>query len=143
MGLDGISINQLRITPENNSSELNNQSKFTLNNDLRIVDGLSEGQKVDPDKDREKDKRSLQKNLKANEQDEEAEEGNEEYTEPVEKYDLSQSDKYSLKIDEENNTILIVEKATKKIIQKIDANELSQFVNYMSGPTGSIISRKF
>ena len=141
MGLDGISVNQLRVTPENNSSELNNQVKFSLNGDIKIVDGLSEGQKVDPDKEREKDNRSLQEGFTSEEQEEEQEE--EQFIEPVEKYDLSQSDKYILKLDEKNNNILIVEKATKKIIQKIDADQLSQFVNYMSGPAGSIINRKF
>ena len=142
MGLDGISLNQLRVTPENNSSELNNQAKFSLNNDTRVVDGLSEGQKVDPDKEREKDNRSLQEGFSSSEGNEE-EAKDDEYIEPVEKYDLSQSDKYLLKLDEIDNNILIIEKATKRVIQKIDANELSQFVNYMSGPTGSIINRKF
>ena len=142
MGLDGISVNQLRVTPENNSSELNNQARFSLNNDTRVVDGLTEGQKVDPDKEREKDNRSLSKQFASNEdEDEEIEE--ETYDEPIEKYDLSHSDRYVLKLDEQENNILIIEKATKKIIQKIDAKELSQFVNYMSGPTGSIINRKF
>ena len=142
MGLDGISINQLRVTPENNSSELNNQAKFSLNPDSRIVDGLSEGQKVDPDKEREKDKRSLNKKFTSPE--ENPEDNSENISdENVEKYDLSQSDKYVLKLDEEENVILIVEKSTKKVVQSINADELSQFVNYMSGPAGSIISRKF
>jgi len=139
MGLDGISINQLRVTPENNSSELNAQARFGLNENARIVDGLSEGQKVDPDKEHEKEQANLNKKFTSSEQEQEDEISEE----PVEKYDLSHSDKYVLKLDEVENTILIVEKTTKKIIQRIDAEELSQFVNYMSGPTGSIINRKF
>ena len=138
MGLDGISVNQLRVTPENNSSELNNQARFSLNNDSRIVDGLSEGQRVDPDKQQEKDRRSLNKKFTSSEETEE-----DTQDEPVEKYDLSHSDKYVLKLDEEENNILIIEKATKKIVQTIDAEELSQFVNNMAGPVGSIINRKF
>ena len=143
MGLDGISINQLRVTPESNSSELNNQARFSLNNDTRIVDGLSEGQRVDPDKERERNNQTLKKHYTS--LGEEAEEENEEtiIDETVEKYDLSQADKYILKLDETEDNILIIEKATKKIIQKIDAKELSKFVNYLSGPTGSIINRKY
>lgn len=143
MGLDGISINQLRVTPESNSSELNNQARFSLNNDTRIVDGLSEGQRVDPDKERERNNQTLKKHYTS--LGENAEEENEETTidETVEKYDLSQADKYILKLDENEDNILIIEKATKKVIQKIDAKELSKFVNYLSGPTGSIINRKY
>ena len=143
MGLDGISINQLRVTPESNSSELNNQARFSLNNDTRIVDGLSEGQRVDPDKERERNNQTLKKHYTS--LGENAEEENEEtiIDETVEKYDLSQADKYILKLDETEDNILIIEKATKKIIQKIDAKELSKFVNYLSGPTGSIINRKY
>ena len=45
MGLDGISINQLRVTPENNSAELNNPARFSLEASHKVVDGLSQGQK--------------------------------------------------------------------------------------------------
>ena len=42
MGLDGISINQLRVTQESNSAELNNQARFALNNDSRAIDRSEE-----------------------------------------------------------------------------------------------------
>ena len=54
MGLDGISINQLRVTPELNSAELN--SSVAINsNEVKVVDGLSSGQRVDPDKEKERE----------------------------------------------------------------------------------------
>ena len=55
MGLDGISINQLRVTPENNSAESNRIARFEINNEHKVVDSLSQGQKVDPDKEQEKE----------------------------------------------------------------------------------------
>jgi len=144
MGLDGISLNQLRVTPENNSNEMNNQTKFSLNNETRVVDGLSEGQRVDPDKHREKNNnQGLDRQYNSSDDEQEEENNNTEEFEPVETYDLSNTDKYLLKLDESENNILIIEKATKKIIQKISAEELTQFVNYLQGPTGSLINRKF
>lgn len=141
MGLDGISINQLRVTPENNSNELNIQARFSLNNETRAVDGLTEGQRVDPDKEQEHEKQELKKQYASAENEEETEDQT--TVEPVEKYDLSRSDKYSLKIEESTNNVLIIEKNTKKIIQRIDADELSQFVKNLADPRGSIINRKF
>ena len=43
MGLDGISLNQLRVTPENNSSELNKNVRMNANQEFKIVDGLELG----------------------------------------------------------------------------------------------------
>jgi hypothetical protein len=48
-----------------------------------------------------------------------------------------------LKLDENSNTILIVEKATSKVVQKINADELSSYVGFLSNSQGSIINRKF
>ena len=141
MGLDGISVNQLRITPENNSSELNRVPKFSLDNS-RPVDGLSQGQKVDPDKEREKEKRELNKQY--NSSDEPLDEENEALIDtPVIKYDLSQSEKYTLKVDDATNEIIIIDKATTEIVQRVSADDLSHFVNYLSNSQGSIVNRKF
>ena len=141
MGLDGISVNQLRITPEHNSSELNKVPKFSLDNS-RPVDGLSQGQKVDPDKEREKEKRELNKQY--NSSDEPLDEENEALIDtPVVKYDLSQSEKYTLKVDDATNEIIIIDKATTEIVQRVSADNLSHFVNYLSNSQGSIVNRKF
>ena len=51
MGLDGISINQLRITPENSASETSRNAKLLNQTEHKVVDGLSTGQRVDPDKE--------------------------------------------------------------------------------------------
>lgn len=139
MGLDGISINQLRITPENNSAELNSTTKFSLDMSHKVIDGLSQGQKVDPDQKNEHEKPQLNEQFSSS-ADEEIEE---EEIEEVIKYDLSKSDKYCLKVEEETNSILIIEKSSKSIVQKINAEKLSAFVNYLSNSNGSIINRKF
>ena len=140
MGLDGISINQLRITPENNSVELNNVARFNIGTEHKIVDSLSNGQKIDPDKGKDHEDPELTKQYTQNNDKEETQE---ESKEEVIKYDLSDSNKYLLKLDEESNNILIVEKATSKIIQKIDAIELSSYVGFLSNSQGSMINRKF
>ena len=139
MGLDGISINQLRVTPENNSSELNNVARFNLNNEHKVVDGLSDSQKVDPDKEKDHEDPELsQQFVDLDNEDEDSES-----VEEVIKYDLSESNKYILKLDEQTNNILIVEKATSNIVQKINADELSSYVGFLSNSQGSIVNRKF
>ena len=140
MGLDGISINQLRITPENNSAELNNIARFNVGTEHKIVDSLSNGQKIDPDKEKDNEDSELTKQYTQNDNEDETQE---ESKEEVIKYDLSDSNKYLLKLDEESNNILIVEKATSKIIQKIDAIELSSYVGFLSNSQGSMINREF
>ena len=142
MGLDGISVNQLRITPEKNSAEAASIAKFSLSNEVKVVDGLSEGQKVDPDKQNDKEKQQLEQNFTSGDEDED-ENFQEEIQEEVIKYDLSRKDKYALQLDEENNTIVIIDKITKNVIQKIDPQELSLFVNYLSNSQGSMINRRF
>ena len=108
----------------------------------RPVDGLSQGQKVDPDKEREKEKRELNKQY--NSSDEPLDEENEALIDtPVIKYDLSQSEKYTLKVDDATNEIIIIDKATTEIVQRVSADDLSHFVNYLSNSQGSIVNRKF
>ena len=137
MGLDGISINQLR-TPENSSAEISRIARSSVNNEHKTVDGLSQGQKVDPDQGREKDQQ-LKQGLANNNQDEEEDEIQEE----VIKYDLSDNNKYFLKLDEESNNILIIEKSSKNVVQAINADEMSSFVGYMLNSQGSMVNRKF
>lgn len=141
MGLDGISINQLRILPENNSAELNNPTHFSLENAHKVVDGLANGQKVDPDKEREHENPQLLEQYVQEEAD-----SNEDDDTPVQevvKYDLSESSKYYLKVDEETNKIMIKEKISDEIVQIISADDLSRFVGFLSNSQGSIVNRKF
>ena len=142
MGLDGISVNQLRITQERNSAENASIAKFSLENEVKVVDGLSEGQKVDPDKQNEKQKQQLEQNFASRAEDD-GEEIHEDEIENVVKHDLTRKDKYALQLDEENNSIVIIDKITKNIIQRIDPQELSMFVNYLSNSQGSMINRRF
>ncbi len=138
MGLDGISVNQLRIVPENNSAELNNPARFSLDSSHKVVDGLSQGQKIDPDRENEHENPQLNKQVVEVDSEEEQEE-----QEEIISYNLSDSNKYSLTIDEETNNILIIEKNTKNVVQKISAAELSNYVSFLSNSQGSMINRKF
>ena len=138
MGLDGISINQLRMQPENNSAELNNVAKFNLGMEHKVVDGLSNGQKVDPDKENEHEDAQLEEQfVKSDDADEQ------EAIEEVIKYDLSESNKYYLSLDDSSNKIMIIEKNTNKVVQEIDADSLSNYVGFLSNSQGSIVNRKF
>ncbi len=138
MGLDGISINQLRLSPDYNSAELNSSINLP-SNEVRIVDGLSNGQRVDPDKHSEHENNSEQNKKKKFSDDDTQEEI---LDEPVTTYDLSDTKKYMLKLDDEANRILIIDKATDEIIQSIDADALAKFVLYSPNSCGSIFSKK-
>ena len=140
MGLDGISINQLRVSVENNSAELNNLNRINVKNDHKVIDGLNEGQKIDPDKEKDKDNQAFDFE---NDEDSENVESNEEEFVPVIKYDLSDSQKYSLKLDENTNNILIIENSSNQIVQKISADRLSNYVEFLHNSQGSMINRKF
>lgn len=141
MGLDGISVNQLRITPENNSAELNNPVRFNVGSEHKIVDGLSNSQKVDPDKEKDHDDPELARHYDSDDEDsnKESDANNEE----IVKYNLSDSGNYILKLDENSNNMLIIEKSTSVVVQKIDADELSKYVGFLSNSQGSIVNRKF
>ena len=141
MGLDGISINQLRITPENNSAELNNPVRFNVGSEYKIVDGLSNSQKIDPDKEKDHDDPELARHYDSDNDDSNDESDTND--EEIVKYNLSDSGNYILKLDENSNNILIIEKSTSVVVQKIDADELSKYVGFLSNSQGSIVNRKF
>lgn len=142
MGLDGISINQLRILPENNSSELNNPAHFSSESAHKVVDGLANGQKIDPDKEHEHENpQLLEQFVKGDDEQEDETEEKVEYD--TIKYDLSESSKYCLKIDDKTNKIMILEKSSQNIVQVISADELTRFVGFLSNSQGSIVNRKF
>ena len=135
MGLDGISINQLRVTPELNSAELNSAQNIN-SQESKVVDGLSEGQRVDNEKEKEHDSQGYEFNQEENEEEETEQEA-------VTKYDLSDANKFSVKLDEDTNKILIYEKSTKNLVQAIDADELTKLVSFAPNSCGSIVNKKF
>ncbi len=142
MGLDGISPNQIRQLSEVNSAELNSILKPNNNLNTRVVDGLSKDQRVDPDKENKNHNFNNNSNNEANENE------NEQETEENEKFedykiDLSQTNKYDLKLNENSNTIVIVEKSTQKTVQVINADNLAIFVKNLVEGKGAIVNRKF
>jgi len=136
MGLDGISVNQLRITPEFNSQEINS-AVLNASNEVKAVDGLSGGQRVDPDKESGHDNHGEEFGNENREEEAEAQEDN------IIKYDLSDSSKYIVKLDESSNNILIIEKSGNNVIQVVNAEELSKLVAFASNSSGSIINKSF
>ncbi len=141
MGLDGISVNQLRISSELNSGELN---KINQENFPQVVDGLTQGQRINADEKKEKEenkkntKRSNKdEDLKDNEQNDELSELN------AVKYDLSDNNKYILKLEEESGNILIIDKKTQQVIQKFNPEALSNLTKYLKNYTGVLINKRY
>ncbi len=137
MGLDGISINQIRSIQDKNSNELNSIVFNPKTENTRSVSGLDKGRMVDPDKENNENQEEFEFDF--NEQ----EENQPEDDNSAVKYDLSRTDKYSLTLDENTNEIVIKEKDSGEVIQKIDAQNLSRFVNFLSNTQGAIVNRKF
>lgn len=137
MGLDGISINQIRSIQDKNSNELNSIVFNPKTENTRSVSGLDKGRMVDPDKENNENQEEFEFDF--NEQ----EENQPEDDNSAIKYDLSRTDKYSLILDEDTNEIVIKEKDSGEVIQKIDAQNLSRFVNFLSNTQGAIVNRKF
>lgn len=137
MGLDGISINQIRSIQDKNSNELNSIVFNPKTENTRSVSGLDKGRMVDPDRENNENQEEFEFDF--NEQ----EENQPEDDNSAIKYDLSRTDKYSLILDENTNEIVIKEKDSGEVIQKIDAQNLSRFVNFLSNTQGAIVNRKF
>ena len=137
MGLDGISINQRRSIQDKNSNELNSIVFNPKTENTRSVSGLDKGRMVDPDRENNENQEEFEFDF--NEQ----EENQPEDDNSAIKYDLSRTDKYSLILDENTNEIVIKEKDSGEVIQKIDAQNLSRFVNFLSNTQGAIVNRKF
>lgn len=133
MGLDGISISQLRNPLENTVREYNSTVSSSSSSDSRAVGAMSSSGRIDPDKDREKEESDFEFQQR---------EKKEEIQEETVKYDLSDSEKYFLNIDEEDN-VMIIEKRTGEVIQKINSQELSKYVSFLSNSNGSIVNRRF
>lgn len=135
MGLDGISISQLRNAFEQSPKEYGAAVLMANNSDNKAIAALSNGQRVDPDKQSEKQEHAHEDSDGEKKEDKNIEE-------EVIKYDLSDSEKYLLEVDDENN-VLIIEKKTRNVIQKINSQELSRYVSFLSNSNGSIVNRRF
>lgn len=143
MGLDGISINQLRVDSQLNS----NINKINQETSPQFIDALTKSQRVNPDEKQEQNSKNNQTLKQQEQEDEENQTQDENESEhintEIEKFDLSDTKKYILKVDEKANEILIVEKATQKIIQKFNPEALSNLTGYLSNYTGVLINRKY
>ena len=145
MGLDGISVNQLRMGSELNSNELNNINPQTS---PQFINGLSKGQRIDAD---DKNNQNHTQGEILEQEDENEDDKNDENdginkkTPPkdITKYDLSDTKKYTLEIDDKTNTVSIKEKSSQSIIQTFDTQTLSSLTKYLKNYCGVLINRKY
>jgi len=129
MGIEGISPNQLRIEPQTQQSI---QSAPQVE---KKVGGLTQGKKINPDEENE--------NKFANEQGFQNRDNNEEEQNEVINYDLTDTKKYQLKIDENTNNVLIIKKDTQEVIQVFSANVLSNLTGFLNEGNGILVNRKY
>ena len=127
MGLDGISVNQLRMGSELNSNELNNINPQTS---PQFINGLSKGQRIDAD---DKNNQNHAQGEILEQEDENEDDKNDENdginkktpAKDITKYDLSDTKKYALEIDDKTNTVSIKEKSSQTVMQTFDIQTLS------------------
>ena len=131
MGLDGISVNQLRLNTEVNSI---NPINVVQN---RKIDGLSQGKKVDPDAENHQNQEMEEDEENQNTEDKQSD------IEEILKYDLSDSEKYMLKVDSLTNNILIVKKDTNEVLQVFSADILQHLMGNLMQGNGVLVNRKY
>lgn len=140
MGLDGISVNQLRITQENTSREnaINADLKATRELASKTVDSLDKKSAIDTD-----DKENTSFFGGESSADEEQEENNDELPiEEHEKIDLTNKDLYEIKPDENTNSLVIYNKEQNVVVQQISPNELSTLVDSLKNPSGILVNKR-
>ena len=145
MGLDGISVNQLRMGSELNSNELNNINPHTS---PQFINGLSKGQRIDAD---DKNNQNHAQGEILEQEDENEDDKNDENdginkktpAKDITKYDLSDTKKYALEIDDKTNTVSIKEKSSQTVIQTFDIQTLSNLTKYLKNYCGVLINRKY
>ena len=140
MGLDGISVNQIRITQENTSKENAILADMTAKGggSSRSINSLDKKGAVDTD-----DKENTSFFAKSDSSEEEQEEANE-FGEVVEyeKFDLSNKDDFEIKIEDETNSVVIYNKKNEKIVQKITPQGLSELIGALEHPSGAMVNKK-
>ena len=140
MGLDGISVNQLRITPENTSREnaINADMLVNHNNGSRSVNSLDKKGAIDTD-DKENTSFFGAGSSYDGEDDTETEEKpQEEY----EKIDLSDKELYEIRVDENTNSLTIYNKKECKTVQEITPDKLSTLVHNLRNPGGILVNKR-
>ncbi|HIQ88263.1 TPA: hypothetical protein IAA68_00380 [Candidatus Galligastranaerophilus faecipullorum] len=140
MGLDGISVNQLRITQENTSREntLNSQMLAEIGSGSRSVNSLDKKGAIDTD---DKENTSFFGGDSSTSEDEEDNKETQESVE-YEKIDLSNKEMYEIKVDETTNSLTIYNKKENKTVQEITPYELSTLVDNLKNPGGILINKR-
>lgn len=140
MGLDGISVNQLRITPENTSKEnaINSDFKARLNEDSRSVNSLDKKSAIDTD---DKENTSFFGGDSSSSKEDETPQEETEIAE-YEKIDLTNKDLYEIKPDENRNSLVIYNKQQGVVVQEITPNKLSVFVDNLKNPAGILVNKR-
>lgn len=140
MGLDGISVNQLRITPENTSKEnaINADFKAKMGEGSRSVNSLDKKSAIDTD---DKENTSFFGGESSSNEDEESPEEETQNIE-YEKIDLTNKDIYEIKPDENTNSLVIYNKQQGVVVQEITPNELSSLVDGLKNPSGILVNKR-
>ena len=140
MGLDGISVNQLRITPDNTSKEnaINADFKARMGESSRSVNSLDKKNAIDTD---DKENTSF---FGGESSSNDEEENFEEETQNIEyeKIDLTNKAIYENKPDENTNSLVIYNKQQGVVVQEITPNQLSILVDSLKNPSGILVNKR-
>ena len=142
MGLDGISVNHLRVTPENTSKENAINSDFLVNRNSgsRSVNSLDKKSAIDTD---DKENTSFFGGDTSGETEENDEDNVEENSSvEIEKIDLSNKELYEIKVDENTNSLTIYNKKEQKPVGEITPVELSSLVDNLKNPGGILVNKR-
>ena len=141
MGLDGISVNQLRITPENTSKEnaINADFRAKMGEGSRSVNSLDKKSAIDTD---DKENTSFFGGESSSSDEEENQEDEMEDIVEYEKIDLTNKDLYEIKPDEITNSLVIYNKQQGVIVQEISPNQLSTLVDSLKNPSGILVNKR-
>lgn len=140
MGLDGISVNSLRMVKENTSKEnaINADMSAKLQDGNRSINSLDKKGAIDTD---DKENTSFfGGSSKDDEQDSEEQPADE--TQEVLKADFSNSEIYQINVEENSNSITIYNKQNDTLVQKISPVELSTLVDNLKNPGGIFVNKR-
>ena len=141
MGLDGISVNQLRITPDNTSKEnaINADFRAKMGEGSRSVNSLDKKSAIDTD---DKENTSFFGGESSSSDEEKNQEDEMEDIVEYEKIDLTNKDLYEIKPDEITNSLVIYNKQQGVIVQVISPNQLSTLVDSLKNPSGILVNKR-
>lgn len=141
MGLDGISVNQLRITPDNTSKEnaINADFRAKMGEGSRSVNSLDKKSAIDTD---DKENTSFFGGESSSSDEEKNQEDEMEDIVEYEKIDLTNKDLYEIKPDEITNSLVIYNKQQGVIVQEISPNQLSTLVDSLKNPSGILVNKR-